>query len=233
MKRSRAPSVLSSQTTTTIVKKAKPQKSVQNFRAPRWAGKQKAGFPRELRMKHVYVTIGTLLSTAGSQPTAIYSCNGMYDPDISGAGHQPMYFDQLTAIYNHYTVLSSKITIRARARASGVAAGLGVYINDDATVTPTDFTGRAEHTDSVYKTVGTSGSEETVIVKRWSAAKNFGPNPLSDPNLQGTAAANPTEIQNFTMFLTPLDGATSCTIDYLVTIEYDACWQELKDIAPS
>ena len=35
----------------------------------------------------------------------------MFHPDKSSVGHQPMYFDQLQAIYDHFTVINSRIKV--------------------------------------------------------------------------------------------------------------------------
>lgn len=43
-----------------------------------------------------------------------YSLNGLYDPDITAIGHQPLAFDEMMALYNKYCVLGAKIHIRAR-----------------------------------------------------------------------------------------------------------------------
>lgn len=40
----------------------------------------------------------------GNATTIVFCVNGMYDPDITGIGHQPMGFDQLTGLYNRYCV---------------------------------------------------------------------------------------------------------------------------------
>jgi len=40
-----------------------------------------------------------------------YALNDLYDPDITGAGHQPYGFDQVTPFFNLYTVLRVKVAI--------------------------------------------------------------------------------------------------------------------------
>lgn len=237
MKRSRAPSALaaSSQTTTTttIVKKPRSQKK-QSFSIPRWVGKSTVGFPKELRMKHRYVQNGAFSSLNGAVHFNTYSCNGMYDPDITGTGHQPMFFDQLTAIYNHYTVLSSKITIQASPRTSNtLPVAVGVYLNDDSSVPYSELNSLCENSSTVWTFVA-PGQPATRITKSFRASEHFGPGVISDPNLQGTASANPTEQMCYTVFVVaPTGTASTERLDCIVTIEYTAVWQELKEIAAS
>ena len=37
--------------------------------------------------------------------------NSLFDPNLSGLGHQPRGFDQLMAVYEKYTVVAAKITV--------------------------------------------------------------------------------------------------------------------------
>lgn len=205
---------------------------MQPFRVPRWAGKTLTGFPKELRMRHRYVE-NSSLSSAGGQANAIFSCNGMFDPNVGGAGSQPLYFDQLAGIYNHYTVLASKCTVRLTGNASmAIPILCNVFINDDSTLTPS-FRSLQEQNSAVYGTLVPSGNQNLTLTKRWSASENFGPGPIADPNLQGTSAANPTEQQMYHLSVQVADLATTYTLYYTITIEYDCVWQELKDISTS
>lgn len=57
------------------------------------------------------------LTTTGSVNTAVgytFRLGSLYDPDYSGAGHQPYMYDQLTGIYNKYIV--EKVEYRVRFR---------------------------------------------------------------------------------------------------------------------
>lgn len=58
-----------------------------------------------------YVRAGNL-SGAGIQ-TVVFRGNGMFDPDFSGVGQQPMGFDQWSAFYRRYRVLAYNIKIYA------------------------------------------------------------------------------------------------------------------------
>lgn len=40
-----------------------------------------------------------------------YRLNSLYDPDLTGAGHQPYGYDQISALYRRYLVRGVKITI--------------------------------------------------------------------------------------------------------------------------
>lgn len=237
MKRSRAPSALASSqttTTTTVVKKKPRSEKTRAFSVPRWVGKSTVGFPKELRMKHRYVTTGSFSSLNGAVHTNNYSCNGMFDPDITGVGHQPMYFDQLAAIYNHYTVVVSKITVQASPRPSNtLPVAFGIYLNDDSTIAYSDINSFCETSSAVWTYVSPS-SDSVRLSKKFKAAEHFGPNVIGDPNLQGTSGANPTEVMNYTVFVTaPAGTASTERLDCIITIEYTAVWQELKEIAAS
>jgi hypothetical protein len=39
----------------------------------------------------------------------IYSVSGIFDPNTTGTGHQPMLMDIFAQVYNRYTVLGSRV----------------------------------------------------------------------------------------------------------------------------
>ena len=66
------------------------------------------GFPKTLKFIHKYCDNVSVSGSAGIPFKYQFSCNGLYDPNITGTGHQPMYFDQVTPIYNQYRVIGAK-----------------------------------------------------------------------------------------------------------------------------
>lgn len=58
-----------------------------------------------------YVDASTFVHTASSTVITNYSANSIYDPDVTGGGHQPIGHDQWAEFYNHYVVIGSKIRV--------------------------------------------------------------------------------------------------------------------------
>lgn len=68
------------------------------------------GFPDRLKTKLQYQDVVQLAASAGSPAVWQFRMNSLFDPDYSGTGHQPQWYDQLSAVYSNYKVLGSKIT---------------------------------------------------------------------------------------------------------------------------
>lgn len=191
------------------------------------------GFPKKLMSTHKYREIFTLTATAGVFTTYQFSCNGMYDPNITGTGHQPMYFDQMTPLYDHYCVIGSKMKWKLIPATSNSAAGyVSCYIEDNASVNAANTTGIAELPTGQSKQICPLVSRPTTLTQKWSAKKYFGKNPLANTDLQGTSAGNPNEQSYFTV---AIEGTAATTVSYSieVEIEYIAIWKELRDVPSS
>lgn len=69
-------------------------------------------FPDSKWVMHKYATRLVLpAAAAGLTQGYTFRANGLYDPDYTGGGHQPMYRDELAAQYDKYTVVSSWIKV--------------------------------------------------------------------------------------------------------------------------
>jgi len=207
------------------------RKSVRNLSLAR-IGK---GFPKKMMITHKYNEVLTITSVAGGLASFSFAANGMYDTDITYTGHQPMYFDQMSALYDHYHVIGSKIKVKVTPAAENqMPVVFGCYKNDDSTVTPTTLNALMEQTEATHKVISLNAGAPAVFSKKWSAKKTFGGSILGNPSLQGTASANPTETTVYTFFMKPMDVTASNVACYItIEIEYIAVWAELKDIQSS
>jgi len=192
------------------------------------------GFPKRMTVTHKYVDGFVQLSSNGSKTNYNFSCNGMYDPNTSGGGHQPLYFDQLTALYNHYTVIYSEIKATfVPLLSSTTPLAYGVLINDDTTTTPGNYNEMIEQAQVSGGYTTAIQTANPMASMKWSAKKYFGGSVLANTDLQGTVTSNPTEQSYFTCFIQPLDALTACAVNLIVEVTYVAVWSEVKDIVNS
>jgi len=190
------------------------------------------GFPTKLQVKHKYVDSNGLNGALGALAVQQFRANGMYDPDYTSTGHQPMYFDQLAAVYDHFTVLKSylKLTVHTLSGTSGQL--VSVYLNDDTTVTPGTKEARIEQSSAKDVTLTAYGGPQTIYLG-FDAYKTFGGSILGNDNLQGSASADPTEQTLFTITAAAIDPSQTTSVWYTAEIVYTAVWDELKDITSS
>lgn len=185
------------------------------------------GFPKKLHVRHRYTVQNSISSGAPQQ----FSCNGMYDPGLSLFGGQPLYFDQVAAIYNHYTVFASRCHIEFL-NEDQLAVPIALYIAP-STTPATSYLQAREQPGAIQKVCpGVGGAGHVALTLTWNAKDYFGGDVYDNDDLQGSASANPVEQSYFTVFVANL-GAGVIAGRVQVTIEYDAVWDELRTIALS
>jgi hypothetical protein len=186
------------------------------------------GFPKKLRAVHKYVT-SYVHTAATASDVYQMTCNGLYDPDITSIGHQPLYFDQLSGIYNHYTVFKS--TCIYKLMMTSVPCLVAHYIEDDTTVsTGTQAAEMSTSTTTVHSQIAV---RPTVLSRTWVAKDFFGGDIFDNDLLQGNTTNNPQEQMYFTFNITAMDGVSLPAYTLLIEVLYEAVWDELKTIAQS
>lgn len=184
------------------------------------------GFPKKLRVIHRYADALSIVSASGSVAGQLYKCNGMFDPDTTGGGHQPSYFDNCAAIYDHYTVFRSRITIEV---VSDLTSRVALYVDDD-TSAATAMTQAMEQPSASSALVPDTTAKPVRLTKSWSAKAYFGGDIFDNDNLQGTSAADPVEQSQFVILYQTADGSTTSTARINVVLEFEAIWDELKTV---
>lgn len=215
-------------------KRARYQK--QNFKQPPWTLIEGVnapflrGFPETFKATLVYRNQLTTLNPTigGLAASAFFSANGLFDPDVTGVGHQPTGFDQIMTFYDHYTVIGSKMVASFTNGDTGNVITAGIYLSDNA-VAITNVEQIIENggvvyaelangaTDGYMKTL-TLGCNPTKYLGRKSA--------MSDDILRGSRTSNPLEDVNFCIFAAPQATVDAGNIYVSVTIEYTAIFTE-------
>lgn len=175
-----------------------------------------------------------------------FVANGMYDPDITGVGHQPAFFDQLMAFYDHYTVNSSmiKVTPIPDASDSKVPSLYSLMLVDGTGRGGTLFTGGAEEAvieareTQDWQIVNTpqqiNNHKDTSIRAYFNGKQFFGSQYYhGDSQFKGTDAANPTERAFFTLMNMSINGNDPGDCTFLVEMWFNATFHEPKNCGQS
>lgn len=91
-------------------------------------------FPPRTICKLKYADQQGLTTAVGNVPVAqLYNLNSLFDPDRTGAGHQPYGFDQLATIYGRYRVFKVSYRVIFRSVVATDRGMVGVALKNDAT----------------------------------------------------------------------------------------------------
>lgn len=199
-------------------------------------------FPPRFKKRLLYAEVALQVQgAAGLLGNYFFSANGMFDPNITGTGHQPMGFDQMMLMYNHYTVVSSKITVVAANNSAAATSGdVGLYLSPD-TVSITNPSQLIENGYFVWKPmlpINIFGSIATLNlncnVSAYFARDGNKRELLEDTELYGTASANPTDQVYFAVCTWDGSGAVNTiTTLFRVEIEYEAIFWEPRKLTQS
>lgn len=205
----------------------------QKVNVPRNFVRTGKGFPKKLMFTHAYSeTTQIPTGAAGALAVQNWKINGMWDTNTSGGGHQPMYFDQIGALYNYYVVVGAIARVQFVPNAANTVPTLvGCYFNDNTT-NPA-LSGILEQNTSKFKLSAYGGLDPIVFTMKWSAKKYFGRNVIDDSDLRGTPSSDPSEITYLSLFTDASQSVTAAGWTACVTIEFTAIWKELIDIASS
>ncbi len=136
--------------------------------------------------KQVSIDPGADLAAAN-----VFSANGIFDPDITNGSTQVRGFDQISVLYDHYTVIGSKCTVNFYCE-SPVLVGIALRDSNVTTTNALDYMeGRNVHSGFIGSTNGPG--LKTIIVKA-PISKFLGrPHLLSEDDCRGSLASNPQE----------------------------------------
>lgn len=201
------------------------------------------GMPKSQYVRLKYCdTISLDPGDVGATTNYAFSANSIYDPNRSAIGHKPMYFAQLMAIYDKYTVLSSKIRVTpSNPTVSDIVPIMyGIILDDDANLTYTtaDQIIESGQMNGGYKLVGPSNSPQTrysnSVVRKFSAKNYFGVDDVAGQgDYSGSPTSNPNEEAFFNLWAASIGGTDGGNAYFTCEIEYLVQLSEIKYTAQS
>lgn len=200
--------------------------------------------PIVLYRKMRYASTDTLALNNALQAQKVFCLNGLFDPDISGIGHQALAFDELCALYNKYTVLGAKVMIRGRPGSTSNSFPMNL-IAEQSELSSIQYSSGGQPLEKPtcrYVTYNTSASNVYNPEKRmtlyFSAKKAFRARGrrdlISNDEYNGTSSSNPDHKQ-FLYITYQGQGLQLTTANIYVdtVIEYIVAWHDRKQLFQS
>lgn len=219
-------------------KKRRLRRRTRKYRKLRRLRTLRTPLPTKLLVKLKYYDTFTINPGLGTIGSYIFSANGMYDPNISGTGHQPRGFDQLMTMYDHFTVIASKATVQpleftglglcqyALALQDGAtpigigASSIGDNVCEYNNVMYSNFphvsAGSAIQTNQLPKLKKKFG------IKKFFHAKN----PLTAAQWEGDVTSNPIEQAYYGVYYWSESAADPPAVTFKILIQYTAVLHE-------
>lgn len=217
-------------------KKRVPRKRV--YRRRRYYKKRVTNLPintplrKVLKGKLNYTEQGYLPTVVTAYNNYTFSANGLYDPNYTGVGHQPMGFDQIMTMYAHYLVIGSRIKFTLINLTDDTAGPepcyVGIGISRLATTSWSSITQFEEQTGTKMTLLNTMSQPDNskVLTATLNPAKYLGiSKPLSEDTLKGSNASNPDEGLYFHLFVSTISGNVP-NINMKADIEYISLFTE-------
>lgn len=175
-------------------------------------------------------------AAAGVAADYVFTANGLYQPSITAATHQPYGFDQMMENFNHYTVIGSKIKFISSSNQASKPYWQMIQLRPSATslsgVTPSVL---QEQPGTKQYLVGLGNTNfSNTVSEVFSARKFFGKKDIIGDDLyRGTTAANPSEQAYYHCMILPQAGNDLTNQVMHVIIDYVAVLTEPTTLAQS
>ena len=202
------------------------------------------GFPDRMVTKLRYVDNFLLTGAAGVPGANVFRFNSCFDPDLTGIGHQPMYFDQFagavgTGPYSRYRVIGAKATVsfmHASAPASTPAnygpIVVGLQTGATSGLYGTTVSSLCEASNSVWTHLGdkAGGNNIKTLTATYSPRRDLGVN-KDDDTVSAAYNGNPSQV--FHVIPWKIDTIGGVIVSALVEIVYTVEFFDRNEVTQS
>jgi len=164
--------------------------------------------------------------SVNANQSLVYSLNSVYDPFVSGVGHQPRGLDQIFTMFDHAVVIGAKVELWGVT--TGVPVLLCATVRDNNT-SLVDYRDVIESGYSSNTVLGTNGSTGGKLEMNVDPNKFLGRSkPLSDPELKNSAVGGPTDQAFLHVHNINMDDGGAAVAKCLLRITYTTVFIEPK-----
>ncbi len=208
-----------------------------NFTKTKGSGTNRA-YPlhKKFTFKTRYVDHRLVLDpgAGGIAVSHVFNLTSLFDPDFTGIGHQPIGFDQIMPMYDHYTVIGARAKVTFT-NTDPTHSQLAILQLKDGTITSTNVMETIENGMNRYTLLSPKGgSRDTVTMTyNFSSKKFFGKSPMDGDKYQGTITTSPAEGAFLHCIVEPQTTSNAEKVLFTILIEYIAVLSEPKQLTQS
>lgn len=197
-------------------------------------------FPRTKNTTVRYVATDLTVNpgVGGTAATYMFRATSAYDPDLTGAGHQPLMYDQYMSYYAKYMVRKARIKVTYFNQDTSHAAIVGIINSNLSAAESTDIQALMEQGRGVWTTMqkktGSDRDSVTLVhemdVAKFANIRNLG----DDSDWKGGQNTSPLNNLFFHIIGAPVDSSVDHSgIKLLVELEQDVQFSSPKFVNSS
>ncbi len=194
------------------------------------------GFPTRSEVVLIYEDTIRLYDGTSAYKVHVFRGNSLYDPDSTGTGHQPRYFDTYATVYGRYKVLASSLRIEAINASTGVASIVSMVPLTEvvAATTLEEISELPSAITTPMVPIAQRGSK-TLYHPMISTKDVCGllPGQVNDEDWSAGVTSNPSQIWYWSVGAFSADKATVVDTYIRVRFEFHAVFYDRKDITTS
>jgi hypothetical protein len=190
------------------------------------------GMPDSFTTTLEYTDVVKFSSNTSPYATYVFRGNSLYDPDYTGTGHQPLYFDTLMAVYSKYKVISVTVNISF----IGLSGFCYVVPLSEILSSGPNVPTYAEYVRGRVATTGNAAIQPSRPIRaKYTTQSILGltNQQLQDDTYSGTASTNPTSIWYVHLFFTHSDLVTNASMTAFVSLSFTSVFYDRNVITPS
>lgn len=196
----------------------------------------KFGMPDVFETTLVYCDSIILTPGVTNFQEKVYNMNSLYDPDTAIGGGQPYWFDQLTAMYNRYSVTGSKLiaTFTYDRSSSSTAAGpwiCGVSGDANTTLSSSNASVLCASQNTDYQVFGPNSDKVDAL--GWYSPRKCLNLDADDEAIGSAISGSPAKNWYNHVWATAQGTSTTTTVNVLVRMEFRVRFTQLLDNAGS
>jgi len=186
------------------------------------------------KTRYVDLTKSLNPGALGIPVSHVFNITNLYDPDSTGIGHQPIGFDQIMPMYDHYTVIGARARVTFSNTDPLNAQTVLLQLKDSIALS-TNMSETIENGMTRYTTLSPLGSakDTQTLTMNFSSKKFFSRNPLASDKNQGTISSGPNEGAFLHVTVAPLESVNSLQVNFTILIEFIAILTEPRQLAQS